>query len=227
MISGIFRLMDGSLAQQHRFENISNNLSNINTNGFKKSVISFDKALSQNSLSSIDLSPGPIVHTGNKLDVALEGTGFFKVMTSEGIRYTRDGTFTLDKDGLLTTRSGNPVLGENGPITLSGDNITIERDGQVADQNGLLDKLSIVDFTEPRFLQKEGGSLYQHTGEKRNIVSAEQPGIQQSYLEKSNVNPSEEMIKMIEAFRNFESVQKAIQNMDEITSKMVNDPDLI
>lgn len=227
MISGIFRLMDGSLAQQHRFENISNNLSNINTNGFKKSVISFDKALSQNSISSLDLSPGPVVHTGNNLDVALEGAGFFKVMTPEGIRYTRDGAFTLDKDGLLITRSGNPVLGENGPITLSGDNISIERDGQVADQNGLLDKLSIVDFTEPRFLQKEGGSLYHHSGEKRNIVSAEQPSVQQSYLEKSNVNPSEEMIKMIEAFRNFESVQKAIQNMDEITSKMVNDPDLI
>ena len=106
--------MDGSLAQQYRFENISNNLANINTNGFKKSVISFDKALSQNSISSIDLSPGPIVHTGNKLDIALEGTGFFKIQTSEGIRYTRDGAFTLDTDGQLTTRSGNPVLGENG-----------------------------------------------------------------------------------------------------------------
>ena len=227
MISGIFKLMDGSLAQQVRFENISNNLSNINTNGYKKSVISFDTALSLNNSSSLDLSSGPIVHTGNKLDVALEGAGFFKIMTSDGIRYTRDGAFTLDKDGLLKTRNGNTVLGENGPITLSGNNISIEPDGQVVDDNGPIDKLSIVDFKEPDFLQKEGSSLYQYMGETHNIAVPEQTKVQQSYLEKSNVNPSEEMIKMIEAFRNFEAVQKAIQNMDEVTSKMVNDPDLI
>jgi flagellar basal-body rod protein FlgF len=227
LISGIFRLMDGSLAQQVRFENISNNLSNINTNGFKKSILSFDTALSLNNTSSIDLSAGPIVHTGNKLDVALEGKGFFKIMTSEGVRYTRDGAFTLDKDGMLTTRSGSGVLGENGPIILSGNNIVIQPDGQVVDDNGPVGKLSIVDFNEPSFLQKEGGSLYQYNGEQKHIVPAEQINVQQSYLEKSNVNPSEEMIKMIEAYRNFESVQKAIQNMDEVTSKMVNDPDLL
>ena len=105
MISGVFRLMDGSLAQQLRFENISNNLANINTNGFKKDTLSFDKALSMNSHSRIDFSSGPIVHTGNKLDLALEGKGFFKIRTASGVRYTRDGTFTLDKQGGLVTRN--------------------------------------------------------------------------------------------------------------------------
>ena len=227
MISGIFRLVDGSLAQQHRFENISTNLANVNTNGFKKSVISFDKALSLNNQSSIDFSGGAVVHTGNKLDVALGGDGFFKIATPEGTRYTRDGAFTLDKDGTLINGQGYKVLGENGPITVSGTDITIQQDGQVVDANGSVGQLSVVDFEKPEELRKIGGSLYINTGQNNKSTSASAFTIQQGYLEKSNVNPSEEMIKMIEAYRNFESVQKAIQSMDEITSKLVNDSELI
>ncbi len=227
MISGVFKLMDGSLAQQLRFESITNNLANINTNGFKKDILSFDKALSMNSYSSIDFSSGPIVHTGNDLDIALEGKGFFKIQTSKGVRYTRDGAFSLDNQGRLITRNGDSVLGESGPIMISGQNIRISRDGQIADDNGPLETLAIVDFKDLWMLQKEGTSRYAFSGEQKNIFKAENPNVQQSYLEKSNVNPSEEMIKMIETYRNFESVQKAIQSMDEITNKMVNDPDLL
>ena len=227
MISGVFRLMDGSLAQQLRFENISNNLANINTNGFKKDTLSFDKALSMNSYSRIDFSSGPIVHTGNKLDLALEGSGFFKIQTASGVRYTRDGAFTLDSEGGLVTRGGDPVLGENGPVVVSGRTIRISRDGMIADDNGPADTLAIVDFRQPELLKKEGSSRYVYDGEQADIFKAENPNVQQSYLEKSNVNPSEEMIKMIEAYRTFESVQKAIQSMDEVTNKMVNDPDLL
>ena len=219
--------MDGSLAQQHRFENISSNLANVNTNGFKKSVISFDRALSLNNQSSIDFSGGAVVHTGNKLDVALDGDGFFKIATPEGTRYTRDGAFSLDKDGTLINGQGYKVLGENGPITLTSTDITIQQDGQLADENGALDRLSIVEFENPEELRKLGGSLYIYSGENNTISSAREFTVQQGYLEKSNVNPSEEMIKMIEAYRNFESVQKAIQSMDEITSKLVNDSELI
>jgi flagellar basal-body rod protein FlgG len=167
------------------------------------------------------------VHTGNKLDLALEGSGFFKIQTVEGVRYTRDGAFTLDNQGGLMTRGGEPVLGENGPIVVSGKTISINRDGMIADDNGPADSLAIVDFQQPHLLKKEGASRYVYAGEQRDIFKAENPNVQQSYLEKSNVNPSEEMIKMIEAYRTFESVQKAIQSMDEVTNKMVNDPDLI
>lgn len=227
MISGIFKLLDGSLMQQLRFENISNNLANVNTNGFKKDIISFDKALSQNnSMSSIDFSSGPIVHTGNSLDVALEGSGFFKIETSEGIRFTRDGAFRMDKQGVITTLNGDVVVGDNGPITVSGKTVTIDRNGQVADENGPIGTLEIVDFKNPHLLKKMGASKYYYTGEPGEVTAVENPTVRQSYLEKSNVNPSEEMIKMIEAFRNFESVQKAIQNMSELTDKLINDIEL-
>ena len=98
---------------------------------------------------------------------------------------------------------------------------------QPCDGNAALDRLSIVEFENPEELRKLGGSLYIYAGENNTISSAREFTVQQGYLEKSNVNPSEEMIKMIEAYRNFESVQKAIQSMDEITSKLVNDSELI
>jgi flagellar basal-body rod protein FlgF len=97
----------------------------------------------------------------------------------------------------------------------------------VVDADGAVGKLAVVDFEKPEELRKIGGSLYINTGQNNKDTPATAFTIQQGYLEKSNVNPSEEMIKMIEAYRNFESVQKAIQSMDEITSKLVNDSELI
>jgi len=218
--------MDASLAQQLRFETISNNLANVNTNGFKKDNLSFEKMMSNKTTSSTDFSAGPIVHTGNPLDVAIEGSGFFKVMTANGIRYVRDGAFSLNRDGLLVNRNGDTVLGENGPITIDGADIRIGPDGRIMSGETALDRLEIVECRNLSRLRKEGRSSYIFQGEDNDIVPMKDPKVRQQYLEKSNVSPSEEMIKMIEAFRAFESVQKALQNMDEVTGKMVNDPDL-
>lgn len=226
MESGIYQLIDASLVQQQRFDNISHNLANSNTNGFKKDILSFDQALSAASGTTTDFGPGPIIHTGNEFDVALEGKGFVTVQTPAGTRYTRDGAFALNRDRILVTRSGDIVLGKNGPITISEGNLTIDNQGQVLSDNQPIDSIAVVEFDNPQLLKKEGRSLYVYTGGNTGIVSAEDPGIRQRYLEKSNVGATEEMIKMIEAFRTFEAIQKAIQSIDEVTSKMVNDPGL-
>lgn len=226
MESGIYQLIDASLVQQQRFDNISHNLANSNTNGFKKDILSFDQALSAASGTTTDFTSGPIIHTGNEFDVALEGKGFVTVQTPAGTRYTRDGAFALNRDRILVTRSGDIVLGKNGPITISEGNLTIDNQGQVLTDNQLIDSIAVVEFDNPQLLKKEGRSLYVYTGENAGIISAEDPGIRQRYLEKSNVGATEEMIKMIEAFRTFEAIQKAIQSIDEVTSKMVNDPGL-
>lgn len=227
MASGIYQLMDASLVQQNRFDNISNNLANSSTNGFKKTVFTFDETLSTITHSVIDFSPGPIVHTGNELDMALESEGFFKVQTANGIRYTRDGTFKLNRDRVLVTQSGDAVLGKNGPITLDSGDIAIGVDGQIHSQGQVIDQLSVVEFKDRQLLKKEGMSYYSYNGEENDAISSAYPGVRQRYLEKSNVGATEEMIKMIEAYRTFESVQKAIQNIDEVTSKIVNDPGFI
>lgn len=227
MIPGIYRLIDGSLVQQLRFDTISNNLANSSTNAFKKDIISFDQILTMKNSSKIDFSPGPIRYTGNELDVALDGPGFFKIQTDRGIRYTRDGSFTLNKDQRLVTQSGTIVVGQNGSIAIDGRNVSIEMDGTVVVDNERIDKIMVVDFKQPELLRKEGNSTYLYEGEEKDALVADKATVQSGYIEKSNVNPTKEMIKMVEALRAFESAQKAIQCMDEITSKMVNDPGLL
>jgi len=227
LISGIYNLIDGSLTQQLRFETVANNMANINTNGFKKDIISFNEALEMNSISKTDFMQGPVRHTGNELDVALDSKGFFKIQTGKGIRYTRDGAFTLDEKGTLVTLNGESVFGQNGPITIDGSKVTIGVDGQVQVDDESVDRLMVVDFENPQLLQKEGGSRYFYSGEEKGISTVENVSVQQGYLESSNVNSTEEMIKMIETYRAFESVQKAIQSIDKVTDKMVNDYGLV
>ena len=227
MISGMFKLVDGAFTQQLRVENISNNLANMGTSGFKKSVMSFDQALSMQNATQVDLTPGPIVHTGNQFDVALHGKGFLKVMTPRGIRYTRDGAFTLKNNGELVTRSGDSIMGDNGPVKIEGKQITIKRDGQIVADGSPVSKLSMVEFNNPQYLKKEGRSYYTYDGDENDVVPGPETNVQQGYIEKSNVDTTEEMIKMMEAFRTFESIQKAIQNMYEVTSKMINDSELV
>lgn len=223
MISGIYNLIDGSMTQQLRFETISNNIANSNTNGFKKDIISFYQALDMQSISKTDFSQGPVRYTGNDLDVALSSKGFFKVETSKGLRYTRDGAFSINAEGHLVTGNGDKVLGENGPINIEGGKVSIKSDGQVVVDNEPVDKLAVVGFDAPQLLMKEGGSYYSYQGEMKGISTETEISIQQRYLESSNVNPTQEVIKMIETFRAFESVEKAIQSIDGLTGKMVND----
>jgi len=226
VISGIHNAIDGALLQKVRFDNIANNLANINTNAFKRDIIAFDQTLSMKYVSETDFSPGPVIHTGNELDVALATRGLFKIQTPQGIRYTANGSFSLNAEGFLVTRNGDKVLGRNGPIKINGNKVSIGKDGQVVVDNGPVDTISVVDFTQPQLLKKEGASYYMYQGGKEGIFPAENVDLQQGYLEKSNVNPTEEMIKMIETFRAYESAQKAIQTIDEMTNKIVNDPGL-
>ena len=223
MISGIYNLIDGSMTQQLRFETIANNMANSNTNGFKKDIISFSEALETQSNSSTDFSQGPIRFTGNELDVALSSKGFFKIETPNGIRYTRDGAFSVNAEGFLVTGNRDIVLGENGPITVEGGEVHIGRDGQVMVNNESVDKILVVDFDEPQLLRKEGWSYYSYQGESKGISTVSDAEFQQKYLESSNVNPTQETIKMIETYRAFESVEKAIQSIDALTNEMVND----
>lgn len=223
MISGMYNLIDGSMTQQLRFETIANNMANSNTNGFKKDIISFYEALDMQSNSSTDFSPGPLRYTGNELDVALSSKGFFKVETPNGLRYTRDGAFSINAEGILVTGNGDTVLGQSGPITLENGEVYIGRDGQVVVNNESVDKILVVDFDDPQLLRKEGGSYYSYQGEKNGISTEADAEIQQKYLEGSNVNPTQEVIKMIETYRAFESVEKAIQSIDALTGTMVND----
>jgi flagellar basal-body rod protein FlgG len=236
LISGTYNLVEGSLIQELRLGTISNNLANINTFGFKKDIVSFSDLPGVRYQSGTDFSPGPVIYTGNELDVALDTPGFFKIQTPRGIRYTRNGSFNLNIDGIIVDQKGDPVLGKKGKIKIDsgsagvmrdGERVSIRNDGEVIGKNGTIDRILVVNFEDQKLLKKEGRSDYLYQGEETDEFQAENIGIKQRYLERANVHPTEEMIKMVEVFRAFESAQKAIQCMDEITSELVNDPGLL
>lgn len=223
MISGIHKAIDGCLVQQLKFDVISNNLANINTTAFKRNITAFHQALSMKNISVTDFSPGPIYHTGGKLDTALDAPGFFEIETPRGVRYTRDGSFSLDSEGFLVTKRGDKVLGTNGAIRITRGEVVINGEGTVEVEGESVGRISVVDVKERELLKKEGDSYYLYQGEEGDIVPFEKGAVKQGFLEKSNVNPTEQMIKMVEALRAFESAQKAAQCIDEVTGKLISD----
>ena len=224
VISGLFTTIDSALVQKIRFDAISNNIANVNTNGFKKDVISFEHspfayALAQTS--STDFSGGNIIQTGNPLDVALDASAFFKIETGQGERYTQNGAFTLDAQGYLVTGKGERVMGENGPVEIGDGVVSISENGEVFVDGQTVDRLAVVGFNRPEDLKKEGNSTYSNTGGDNNVIQPQGIRVKQGFLEKSNVDPTQEMVKMIEMFRCYESSQQVIQTMGEMTDKMI------
>ncbi|MFZ3228758.1 MAG: flagellar basal-body rod protein FlgF [Pseudobdellovibrio sp.] len=175
---------------------------------------------------------GSMKNTGGKLDVAIDGPGFFEVNTPSGVRLTRAGNFTVDGNGQLVTKDGHAVLleGENltspeeRTVRFSGKaSISISDGGEVFDGNERIGKLSLVNVNNPDSLQKVGNNYY---GFKSNmapeIVSIQVPSLKQGFLETSNVNVVNEMTEMIMAQRVFEGTQKAIHAYDNMADKMIN-----
>jgi flagellar basal-body rod protein FlgG len=221
LYSGPYEAVIGCRFQELRFDTISNNLANAATAGFKKDMLTFDEALQVRKTTN--LTQGALRRTDGPLDVALAGDGFFKVDTPRGVRYTRSGNFVLNAAGLLTTQTGDQVLGSSGPISIEGSNITIDAKGGIAADGSQVDSLSIAVFERPELLQKEGLSYYIYEGDEGDAQEAEHTSVNQGYLEESNVVVAEEMTRMIEALRTFESYQKVLQAFDEADAKVVNE----
>lgn len=172
---------------------------------------------------------GGLKATGNPLDIAIEGKGFFEVLTQDGVRWTRNGSFQIDNDGRLVTKEGLPVLreGQNDPaqriIQLTSRNATVSQAGEIFDGGNAVGKISLVDFVNPDDLKKQGSSLYSANNSLSAIPQiAREARIQQGFVETSNVNVVEEMTDMIAANRVFEATQKAIKGHDEMDDKLIN-----
>lgn len=242
MSGAIYALASGAVAQKLRLENISNNLANAGTVGFKMDKISFrlPEEVAGNPFSSRDPgvhptflgSPIPITQqidftqgsrraTGNPLDLSLEGDGFFCVATDEGVRYTRNGSFTLSPEGMLTTHDGHPVLGTGGEITVDGSDVDVDQRGNIYADGDVAGTLRIVRFSDPQSLRKSGGTLFAAAREGSGEEETQEVAVQQGYLETSNVNAVKMMTEMIEVLRGYETYQKVIRTIDESTSRAI------
>src|SRR5437870_5286296 len=145
---------------------IANNLANANTTGFKRD---FGHILQDQTRveagTQVDFSTGDLVSTGNEMDVAISGQGFFAIQSPNGVRYTRNGSFTLNGSGELVTKDGMPVLNSSGSTINAGrGKIAIQDGGIITADGNEIATLKIVNFKEPQKLQKEGLSRLIWTG---------------------------------------------------------------
>ena len=227
MIFDVTEVVQAGIRQEMKMETIINHLANVGTTGFKADILSFDEMLQANM--SIDFSQGGFIPTGNSLDLAINGDGFFKIQTQRGIRYTRNGTFTLNSDNMLVTQNGDPVLGDRGPISIQGGRVEINDSGEIWVEDkttgtmGMVGKPAIVDFAQKDRFTKEGESLFIYNGSPLDEIAPEGAIVRQGELEMPNVNTVMEMTKMIETMRSYESCMKTLQAMDETDSKAINE----
>ncbi|VAX33444.1 Flagellar basal-body rod protein FlgG [hydrothermal vent metagenome] len=257
MHEGIYIAASGAFKQERKLDVIANNLANMGTTGFKRDGMSFREMIppftkTANSSASLDPKPtafqpdpkvsyvgiasmytdasnGTMRQTGNALDLALDGDGYFVIETSEGQRYTRNGNLKLAEDGTLSTHEGFKVLGKNSkPIKIDtkGGQISISPSGAITVGNGQQSTpqgdLQLVSFRDPTKLAKQGNGLYRIEDPSAGKQPIKNVSVQQGFLETSNVNPIEEMTNMIVTMRGFEAYQKIIQSIDEADEQAVN-----
>lgn len=223
---GLTESVEAMLAQSQRLNQVTNNLANVDSTGYKKDNLTFWETLytaSDNrqrvgkALHVInDHQQGTNEMTGNPLDLAINGKGFFKVQTPQGVRYTRAGNFQLNTQGQITTSNGHLLLGQGGPIVAEGTEIVIARDGSVIVDGENINQISLVNFTDTSNLEKEGVNLFRIKEENVQEEAPQNVTIQQGFLEGSNVNVVTEMAEMIDLQRAFESQQRVIRTIDDI-----------
>jgi flagellar basal-body rod protein FlgF len=225
------------LAELVRQDQLANDLANASTPGYKAdraAQASFGDLLLENSASGqeigslglgvhiaemrTDLSQGPMKQTGEPLDVALAGPGFFAVQSAQGARFTRNGQLNVDAKGQLALATGDPVLDAQGkPIVVTGHgaDLTVGPDGTVSAAGKTLGRIAIVSLATPL---KIGDDLY--TGKPGAAPAG--TSVQQGALEGSNTNPARVMVDMIVSLRAYESSQRVIHSIDETLQRGIN-----
>lgn len=257
MLRALYSAATGMESQQQNLDVISNNLANVNTTGFKKSKIEFQDLLYEDVrtagseqgngaqlptgleighgaravATSRVFTEGELTNTGERLDVAIQGDGFFQVTMPDGTQaYTRDGSLKTASDGRITTSDGLPVQNGFQPIPVGTTSVNISPNGQVTTTgaSGTQNfQVTLVRFANPAGLQSVGRNLYLETPASGTAEtgSPNENGygsLQQGYVEMSNVSVVQEMVNMIVAQRAYEVNSKAVQAADEMMQQSNN-----
>jgi flagellar basal-body rod protein FlgG len=249
VIRGLYTAASGMLSAMRRMELVTNNLANAQTVGFKQdrsALSTFDEVmilqdgtpssttanteLGQLGMAAvaeepmIDFTQGVIQETNRDFDLALEGPGFFTVRTPDGIRYTRDGSFTRDAFGRMTNTEGHLLLDTaNNPITIGGGKMTVDEDGTVRVQDQEVAKLAIVEFSLEQPLKKVGTNQFSPRNEGDQPAFSAGTSVHQSSIEVSNLDMAGAQTTMLELQRAYQASQRLIQYQDEMVGRAVNE----
>lgn len=234
MDSGFYASFTGLAARMQALDVLANNIANVNTTGFKgqhefyrevvaslnPSISVLNRAINDYGVlggSSVDLSQGNFETTGNSLDAAIEGPGFFVAQTSQGTDLTRNGAFQLNAKRQLTTADGSLVLGEQGPISIPSGKISIGPDGTISVDGAIAGRLKIVELqagTEPEEL---GGSYFSAPANAQGPAVAS--AVREGSLETANVNAVAGTVNLIGLQRQAELLQRALAVFDSDFNK--------
>jgi flagellar basal-body rod protein FlgF len=230
MDSGYYAACAGLAAQTQALELVAQNLANLGTTGYRgqqttfRSLLTGDGWVSANPLnaavnnfgvlsgSRLDLTSGSLTSTGNPLDVAVAGKGFFEVQSAEGTLYTRNGSFHLTSTGQLVTGDGNAVLGRLGPVTMPAGNVAISSDGTISVDGNVVDTLQLAEFSPETSLTAVGDATY--SAPAGSALPPAESGVDQGMLEGSNVSPTQAVVQLITVQRNTEMLSRALTAFD-------------
>jgi len=251
-MSKVFAVALASMHQDmSRLDRIALNLANASTPGYRREVVAAspfvaaldvagatapasgsaaqegEEAAPAGALTVLsDTRPGTIRVTGQPLDLALTGDGFFEIATESGPAYTRQGSFRVDERGRLVTARGHAVMGKNGDVYLTTRTPVIDASGNVTEPDATtgpaagapgtpIAQLKVVRFEDARSLQRLGDGLVAG-GPGATVLEDGHGQIRQGALENANVSSMHEMVQLVETMRHFESMQKIVQGYDEM-----------
>lgn len=241
MNRGFYTAATAMLIQQRRLNTVSNNLANIKTHGFRREevvVSTFEETLryriesnqktpigTSAKISAVDeiihfFDQANVEETLRNLDVAIMGEGFFEIEKNGQTLLTRNGHFSIDQEGYLVLGDVGRVLGQNGPIEVNNDRFRVNEFGMVFDEGGnYLDSLSIVSTEDYGQLSKQPNGLYMSNQPMTQMNAV----VMQGSLEGSNVDMTDELTRMMEIQRNFQSVANALKLIDRLNERAANE----
>lgn len=230
MDAGLFHATAALRAGEKRLESIAHNIANVSTRGYKRET-TFTHALRATrgampravTESSPDLSQGQLETTGNALDLALEGNGWFAIESPGGRSYARDGSFRVDDRGTLVTQDGLPVAwkGSRGTLRAVGETVVVESDGRVKQGETQVGQLDVVDLEDPTQLRPVGEGRWVAPPGAREIPS--KALVRQGAVEGSNVEAMDELVALITIQRSFESAATAVRTIEQ-SYRRLNQP---
>jgi flagellar basal-body rod protein FlgF len=215
---------------QLKLQSISQNVSNMNTSGFKKQSVEhseFDEQLQPQMTSVIQQvqhtqikTQGTLTQTHNLNDLALTGDSYFQVQNDMGIFYTRRGDFQINNQGELCTATGETLLGKGGTIKVDESSFSVDAQGSLYIDHRKIDQLNIVQFNNPQSLNYVGNGLYQ-TDESPAPADGT-TRVLQGFVEQSNVKSIDEMLDMVKISRHFEASQRVMRTADNLVATAIN-----
>ncbi|BAF69723.1 flagellar hook-basal body protein [Nitratiruptor sp. SB155-2] len=227
-LQATYVLASGASRAMEQLDTVTNNLANVNTTGFKEMVVKeMSQRLDENGGDSnhlfvfprfkesiLNFAQGPLKHTQNRLDFALEGKGFFIVQKGDQKFLTRNGHFLINNEGLLVDQNGHYLLDTaDKPVRLEGKSeINVTEDGSIYQNGAFVTKLQIKNYDNVTII---GDTYYEPQGNELTVDAK----VRQGYLESSNINPLMEMTEMIMAQRRFDMYGNMIKSMDQLNQK--------